>query len=659
MTVVATAELEGSSNVSGAWSADLEKARTRVDEFGKQANKSLGDAGGAGETAMGQINGLAASAQALMGTAVVAGAVRLGTELFTIGGEAQEARVNLDALSGGQLDAYMNAVNTGADGMISRLAEMQITSSALNFGLKLNAQQMGELAQASTVFADVMHTDAKTAYETMTDAIGKGNARMLQQLGIVSKGKDMQAEINKQLNENSGLTYTQASQLAAYNLVLERRNELMAEGVGATSSASDAQERFSAGIENAKTDVGEWLANGLMPWIDGARGVNQAIEEQSHHLLLASNSAWEYNQEIQKLNLQTGRMQTTGVMTEEQFAREKAPILTGGEASKHEQAQGIIDARQAANAQNFTTTVDQLNSSFARVSATLQRYADSVEQQAKVEIQSVQTAQTLTSGHAKMSDVFSAGMSQLQGYTLTTQQQRDAYEALGLVTGEVTTKQIDQGNSLREISNLAAAGDITWLQYADTMKQVAQGADAAALATKSQQQAVAAAMSEAAKSGGGVGEARAQAPTTVAQDASGMKASLEEAKSQLAQYQQLLGQASGAVTTEFQTNLDAGAMDKLNNYVTLLSKAQGSVVTEFESQFKNEDATRAYGNLLGGIAGYGTGGINTVLTTTASKETPKVQGLVDAIAKLGNKTVTIKVNYVQTGQTPVGYQPPS
>ncbi len=557
MATVATATLEGSSNVSGSWASDLEKARGQVDQFGQQANKSLGGAGAAGKNAAQQMNSLYQGAQALAGSAIVVKAAQLASELWEIGGSAQEAYQNMNALTSGQADAYMNAVSESSDGMISRLDAAQISSQALNYGLRLSANQMGGLAKAATVLADITGTDTTSAYNTLTDAIGRGNSRMLQQLGIVSKGVDMQAEINKVIAQNGDLTYTQASQLAAYNMVMERANELQEKGVGQTRSASDVTEQLSAKMEDAKADAGNWLANGLMPIINGMEEINKAYDEEEDRLARNAKSFNEYAESHAKMEWSVFK---PAMMNEEQFAAQKteqatAPTGTGHGLQPEELAQ------IAASQQGLSTTVDQLNGSYASVASTMQQYAESLADQAGLEIEAVGTAALLTSGQANMSDVFSAGMGLLDGAGLSAMQTRDAYEALGLATGELTTKQIGQGDGLRELTNLATSGIISWSDYGEALVNVSQGSDALALADEKIKQA----------GGGDSGKERADNMKAAGEAAGGMKKSLEDVEAELGKYQDLLAQASGQVKTEFENNLDAGVAATVDKYSGVLT----------------------------------------------------------------------------------------
>lgn len=562
---------------------------------------------------MQSVNGLYNGMQALASSAIITGAARVADELLEIGGNAQEARVNLEALTDGQVDAYMNAVTEGADGMISRLDAMTTTSSALNYGLKLNAEQIGDLAEASTVFADVMGTDTTTAYEQLIDAVGRGNARMLQQMGIVVKGKDLQAEINKQLAANTDLTYSQAAQLAALNLVTEKANELKAAGIGQTGSMADAQERMNARVENAKTDVGEWLANGLLPWVEGTEALNAAYESAPDAIAKASDSYAEYRKRMEEAGLAGGGGRGgssqpgggQGMMSTAEFNAMKASSVTDAVERNAQRA------REAAIANNeYTTTVDQLDAAFGRVASKLEEYTAGLEQQAQVSMAATDAAGLLASGQAKASDVFGIGMNLMGNYNLSVFETKAAYEALGLATGELTQKDIALGDSLTTLSNMAATGTITWDQYGADLVKISQGHDAAAIAAKHQADALMAlaANEQARQHGGGVETESTGAPG----EAPGV--SLEEVQAELAEYQKLIEQSSGQVQTEFATNLDEGVLEKVDQYAELVTGMPHSVTSTMSA-----DTVSAYKN---------------------------VDSLVQRIAAVKDKTVTLTANVV-------------
>src|SRR5690349_21713460 len=317
---MANVEITGTSDVGSVVANDLKKASDSLSNL----EKSGGGATGAMDMLTGAMGAIGAGVS-------IAGIVAATEKLYELGGAAQEAGNTLNALTGGRADEYINAVTSASDGMLSKFEATTVANKALNAGFFDSADKLSQVTTAATQLADVMGVDTVTAENLLIDAIDKGNMRLLAQAGIVEKGKDAQAAINALMAADPRLDSTAAAQLATYNAVLARSNQLTELGVGSQRSAGDSAERLAASVSNLTNQLGSMVATGLQPAVDGATNlvggvvaVNDAVAAQRQNLMDTTGSFEEYVRIAKTIPVLMNEVSGAGVAGTANLARMRA-----------------------------------------------------------------------------------------------------------------------------------------------------------------------------------------------------------------------------------------------------------------------------------------------------------------------------------------------
>lgn len=481
---MANIEITGESNVSGVVGADLAKVSQQIN----QVSKAGQDASSGGLTALSHAMGLVGAVGAL------AGVVAATEQLYELGGAAQEAASTLEALSSGQAPQYIDAITTASDGMISRLDAATIANKALNAGFFTSADQLAGVTNAATQLADVMGVDTVQAENLLIDAIDKGNMRLLAQAGIVMKGKDAQAAINALMAADPRLDATSAAQMAAYNAVLERSNQLEALGVGAKRSAGDSAERLSSSVANLTSILGQWVSTALQPAVDGATNlvggivsVNDAINQQRQSLMDSTGSFEDYVAIAKTIPGLMGEVNGAGAAGIANLERQRAAWNANREAIVANASALATNARDAEALQNIqietSSVLEDMTARTNDLSSAIDVYNQQINEQAGRQLSLLQSS-------AQLTDAWTIGQAALAQMDLTGTEALSLYTQLGLATGNLTTSQVAWATEQSQMNNLLGAGLMTMEQWVAATNNMKSGMDAATVSAQTHTQAV-------------------------------------------------------------------------------------------------------------------------------------------------------------------------
>jgi hypothetical protein len=619
----ATVTVQGKSDVGATVSADLAKAKGSLDALGKGSKGAKNEADGLG-SALGSLNG----ALGALGWGVsIAGAAALASELYNVGAASQRAESALNAMTGGEADTYLAEVGNASRGTVSDMTILNATNRALALGVIDSADEMGQLTNAARVLGSVMGISTNQALNDMVTGVGRLSPMILDNLGIIVDQASMEEDVNRALARNAGMTAKAAQQQVLLNKILEHANQLQEQGVSVSNDAATSSERLSASAENLKTNVGELVSGALAPATESAAnlmsGLSDTNDALSAHESEVARTAGGYDQwrsEMERLNgvylLTRGHLAN---VSEEHYNKLKEAIASEAEATE-----------KAAEASRGKAEADRLAAKAAEDRALSEQRATDALVQAGRQLDILQSIDAVTGAQANLNSIFEFGASSLKGYNLDAGQTLELYKALGLETGNLNLQQIAQSQTLNELNNLWVGGMLSASQYANSIQQIQQGADAAAVSLAAQGSAISSLARQYMDEGMPAAQAMAQATKEVGSSAAGTKMTLDEAKQKIADLSATVEAAAKIKPADIRINSNAPA--RTEEMSALISTVTGVTEGDLTKTVTVNDPT--------------------VPTATGDMTAANAQ-----IAQLKDKTVTVTVNYVQTGQVPTGGVP--
>jgi hypothetical protein len=200
--------------------------------------------------------------------------------LIELGSQANRAETALIGLAGGSEEAAlaMEAVERGAGGAIDKLSAATNASRLFAMGLAEDAEQAEKLTQISVTLGAAMGKGPQQAFEEFTLLLANQSILRLDTFGIgAGKVRTRMAELAAEMpNATRETRFLQAT--------MEQAEVSMGKLESVGFEATTSVDQLKAEVMNAKIVVGQFLADGLIPWIDGIRAVIDANKEHNHWL---------------------------------------------------------------------------------------------------------------------------------------------------------------------------------------------------------------------------------------------------------------------------------------------------------------------------------------------------------------------------------------
>lgn len=656
--------VEGSSSVGGVVAADLGKANSALREFEKNGQAAGSAAGNTGNS----IGSLAGQIQALGAAVAASKLLQLVGDLVQTGAAADRMGTSLNALTGGRADDYIEAIGEASLGTVSDMNAMTFSARALQLGVVDSTSEMAELTQAALVLGRAMGIDAAEAMDKLIIGIGRLSPLRLDDLGLSVKMADVQAEANLLMEQNASLTFEAAQRQAIYNQAMAQANELLEAQGGLQNDAAAELERFNAEIDNGKAAVGEWLVDGLLPWVEGTRMVSDAFAEQSQRVLESADTYEEWRAGMVEAVNTLGPfgeliLRLTGGLdlTEEAFQKAKEAV----KENKQELVGWGIAAqatgqRWAEYTDLNSTSLEELTAAFETAGAAVQNYLQVLEQQSAMQLELIQQIPQFMDSQQGMVDVFGLGANALSNYNLSATETLRLYQELGLATGELTAAEIAQSQAVQQLTNLWVDSQISGQQYAEALAAIQAGADAATVSQQIMTEAATAASQAYADQAAAIVEAegsaaQAAAAMQAAQQAyndtmSAMQETADPATAALADAQTAVDELFAALenapeSVETAFKLEAGdALGQLNDLIGLMNDVSQPVVASIDATA----ATTAAGPVgdLNAMLEVTAQPYKADIATTAAAAFGDVDGLAGKIDALQDRTITITANVV-------------
>lgn len=269
----------------------------------KDATKKLGDE--AKET-KGKLSTLQGGIQAMQAALVAAGGIALLNtigNLVQLGVQAQRAETALRAFTGSAEAAArtVDAVQRATGGAVNRIDSMTTATRLFSMGLASTADEAAKFTEIAVTLGATMGKGPQEAIENFTLMLANQSILRLDTYGI--SGARVRERMKELQQETKGLSREQAFLTAVLEQGEDKLARLNAEGFQAASSL----DVFKARIEDLKVSVGTWLAEGLLPWLDGVRAIDDA-NKQAHANLIAGTFTYDQYQQAVERARRSGAM---------------------------------------------------------------------------------------------------------------------------------------------------------------------------------------------------------------------------------------------------------------------------------------------------------------------------------------------------------------
>lgn len=259
--------------------------------------------------------------------------------LIDLGINYNQSRVALEAYAGSAFEAqnFIDAVTESTGHSIDQLTATQAATRLLSLGLADTAEQAGNLARVAVTLGATMGKDAAPAMEEFNLLLANQSLLRLDTYGVsAAKVRERMAELSAEFPEmDRNARFVNAT----LEIANQRLEELDAAGFQATSSL----DRLRAFMDDAKLAAGEWLADGLLPIIDGLFGVADASEDLRDEIFKNSESFEEYQENLKEAGRVGGFFSgQTKENSEELFNQAKAAEAAAAAAEELEAAEAGV-----------------------------------------------------------------------------------------------------------------------------------------------------------------------------------------------------------------------------------------------------------------------------------------------------------------------------
>jgi hypothetical protein len=231
--------------------------------------------GSGGKQAKQELDLVQSAAKALTGVlagVTVAAVLRTTGELLNMGVEAKRTRTALEAYAGGAREATrtVELMKAATGGALDTLSAMQNATRFMSMGLASTADEAARFTEIAVTLGATMGRGPQQAIEEFSLLLANQAILRLDTFGLSgAKTREMMLDLADSIPDR------ETRFLAAVLEQAQGKMELLADAGFKSSSSLD---RFKAKVTDAKLAVATWLANGLLPIIDGVADLTDATE---------------------------------------------------------------------------------------------------------------------------------------------------------------------------------------------------------------------------------------------------------------------------------------------------------------------------------------------------------------------------------------------
>lgn len=422
-------------------------------------------AGGAEEASEGLGDGLSSLNGILgaLGIAISAGKIlELAVQLDAAGAASNRAYDSFNTFTSGRADEYVTAIQDATNGLIDDEDALAAAQDLINQGMAQSSTEAAELIQNATILgAAFSQIGAKQAAEDFTRLLETLSPRQMREFGITID--EVTAKTQELMAANAGLTERQAEQQAIIALASQKADQF--------NGVLDDQQSHLDILATKWADFGESVGKALAELTDPAvQSAIQALEIATSDDLnanLEGMSVWERRVEVAR----------------------RIEAATVAESGAYADSIEAIQRNRDATAENAAAK-DEMSAATHRTAEEEAAFQVALEQQEAIQLRTLANINELTSSTGGLAGTFETANQLLSGYQLTQEQQLVMYEELGLATGQVTLKQIDEATQLRLLTNEYYNGQIGAEAYIAALNGIKAGGDAAFVALGTLEKAI-------------------------------------------------------------------------------------------------------------------------------------------------------------------------
>lgn len=216
---------------------------------------------------MGSLSDVGARMSAV-GAGVVLGAsaiARFTTEVAKTGGHMIATKQQFENTShamGEQSETFLPELRRSMLGAVSDMDIMRLANFAMSAGLKASGSEFQRLAEASTKLAIIHGRDAPEALQRLTFGIIKQERRILDELGIVIRAKDVFKEYADSIHKTTDQLTASEKVQAFFKATLLAAEEQTKSFTGVNFQLASIGDRLSATFENFGNRLAQMFVQG-------------------------------------------------------------------------------------------------------------------------------------------------------------------------------------------------------------------------------------------------------------------------------------------------------------------------------------------------------------------------------------------------------------
>lgn len=264
--------------------------------------------------------------------------------------------------SANQAQLAIEAAQRATNFSITEFEAATNASRLYSMGLVDNAAEVEKLTKLATTLGGALGKEAGPALEEFSLLLANQSIQRLDTFGISS------AEVRARMAElavETGNTDREFLFMTATLEIAERQMNALSE---AGFTATDNVSRLKAVARQAKEEFMGWLADGLMPVIDGLFGLADAVSGQEQAIFDSANTVEEYNAGIRALK---GELGFLGIFIEELTETQFENAKLTAESNRLAEESALLAANEAAANQDLAASYEQINVSMSAVRAAI------------------------------------------------------------------------------------------------------------------------------------------------------------------------------------------------------------------------------------------------------------------------------------------------
>jgi hypothetical protein len=208
-----------------------------------------------------QMSGLAKAAKLAAGAFVALQVAQKGLAFVKFGAEVQRASRSLDSLAkaaGTTGKAITSAIQQASGFTIDRMAAMQAANKAMVMDVAETPEQFERLTKVAVALGRAMGVDATTSISDFTVAAARQSKMIADNLGLTVSAADANERYAAILGKTAG-ALTDAEKKQAFLNEMLRQGEIKMKALGDSTLDSAAQfEKLEAGLKDTKAGIAEW-----------------------------------------------------------------------------------------------------------------------------------------------------------------------------------------------------------------------------------------------------------------------------------------------------------------------------------------------------------------------------------------------------------------